>query len=209
MSSRTLARVAPYVGVLAGAVLADHGFRSIMQQHRSATGDNLASVGNEFGDPLLMVPVLGLTFAAGKVAHAPAVAQAAWHAARAMVVAGAFTQAIKISFGRARPEFSGNDIDTFTPFTLSDNHNAFPSGHTAVAFSIAAALAEDVHGKWGRRLLYAGATVTAFARVNNDKHWLSDVVGGAMLGTLTAKSLARRHARVAPLPGGVGLTLDF
>jgi membrane-associated phospholipid phosphatase len=209
VSSRTLARVAPYVGFLAGAVLADHGFRAIVQDHRGVMGDDMASVGNAFGNPLFMVPVLGLTFAGGTLAHASGVAQAAWHAGRAMLVAGAFTQALKIGVGRARPEFSGNDIDTFTPFTLSDNHNSFPSGHTAVAFSIAAALAEDVHGKWGRRLLYAGATVTAFARVNNDKHWLSDVVGGAMLGTLTAKSLARGHARVAALPGGVGLTLDF
>ena len=209
VSSRGLARVAPYVGLLAGAVLADHGFRAIMQQNRGLVGNDVASIGNRFGDPVFLVPVLGITFAAGKLAHAQGVAAAAWHAGRAMMVAGAFTQLLKIGVGRARPEFSRNDIDTFTPFTLSDNHNSFPSGHSAVAFSVAAALAEDIHGKWGRRLLYVGAAVAGFARVNNDKHWLSDVIGGAMLGTLTAKSLAHGQGRVVPLPGGVGLTLTF
>ncbi len=36
-------------------------------------------------------------------------------------------------------------------------------------------------------VLYTGATLTAWARLNSDRHWLSDVALGALYGVTAAK----------------------
>ncbi len=67
----------------------------------------------------------------------------------------------------------------------SDNH-AFPSGHTATAFTGAELLREE----YGTAMGIAGytvATAEAFLRIYNHKHWLGDVVMGAGIGVLSAR----------------------
>ncbi len=59
------------------------------------------------------------------------------------------------------------------------NHS-FPSGHTAIAFGTATALAElHPKQKW---LYYAGAALLGWSRVESDAHTWKDVLGGAALG---------------------------
>ncbi len=42
-------------------------------------------------------------------------------------------------------------------------------------------------------LAYAAATVVAFDRVNDRVHFASDVVAGALVGTVTGRFLVARH----------------
>jgi len=68
------------------------------------------------------------------------------------------------------------------------NTASFPSGHTAVAFSIITPYAEIYHQPW----LYTIPMVVGLSRiVAVDGHWASDVVAGGFLGWLTA-DLTRR-----------------
>ncbi|MDG5491836.1 phosphatase PAP2 family protein [Psychroserpens sp. SPM9] len=64
------------------------------------------------------------------------------------------------------------------------NRNAFPSAHTAYAFSSATVLYEEF--KDTKPLLaYSGylfATTTAYLRIAKNEHWLSDVLLGAGIG---------------------------
>ena len=56
----------------------------------------------------------------------------------------------------------------------------FPSGHTAIAFGTATAMADVFpKQKW---VLYAGAALVSWSRVESDAHTWSDVLGGAALG---------------------------
>lgn len=58
--------------------------------------------------------------------------------------------------------------------------HGFPSGHTAIAFAAATSLAEaHPKQKW---LLYAGAALVGWSRVESDAHSWGDVIGGAALG---------------------------
>ena len=67
--------------------------------------------------------------------------------------------------------------------------------------------------------LYTGALLTAYQRVNNDKHWAPDVFLGLVTGLTVGQVLCdshdatvrekKTHASLTPVPGGVGLTLRF
>ena len=94
------------------------------------------------------------------------------------IEAGLVTGLIKIGFGRRRPD-SGFDAFAFEPFGLKDD--SFPSGHTAVAFSTATVLAKayDIG-----IITYPLAACVGFSRIYKEKHWLSDVFFGAVIGTL-------------------------
>lgn len=58
----------------------------------------------------------------------------------------------------------------------------FPSGHTTMAFALAASLHATVVPRW-RWAVWTLATVVGIARIHVGVHWPADVVGGAALGT--------------------------
>lgn len=61
---------------------------------------------------------------------------------------------------------------------------SFPSGHTATAFTSACLLYKEYGKKnrWVGIVSYLPAIVTGITRQLNNRHWLSDVVGGAVIG---------------------------
>lgn len=71
----------------------------------------------------------------------------------------------------------------------SDNHS-FPSGHTATAFMTATMLTKEYgyKSKWVGIGAYTLATATGLMRVANNKHWLSDVMTGAGIGTIATEA---------------------
>lgn len=70
----------------------------------------------------------------------------------------------------------------------SDNRS-FPSGHAARAF-MGAELLRQTHGTWPGVAGYVFATGVAALRISAGRHYLTDVVGGAGVGILSAQ-LAR------------------
>lgn len=148
--------------------------------------------------------MFGAGYLVGKLTGDETLSRAALHAGRAAIVAGGITTALKLSFGRSRPSQS-EDADVFRPF---GGWNSFPSGHTMLAFAVATAIAEETPDNWSGVALYGLATATAFARVNDDRHWTSDVLAGALVGHLSARWLSRRHG-VRAGPGGLGITFEF
>lgn len=82
-------------------------------------------------------------------------------------------------------------LKRITKVTRPDgSSNAFPSGHTAEAFASAELLSQE----YGERSVvypisgYAAAVATAYYRMYNNKHWLSDVVAGAGIGFLSTRA---------------------
>ena len=80
------------------------------------------------------------------------------------------TKGLKYAINRPRPD---------------GNRHSFPSGHTATAFMAATML----HKEYGWRSPWwsiGGYTVAAFtgvSRIMNNRHWMSDVAAGALIGT--------------------------
>ncbi len=79
---------------------------------------------------------------------------------------------------RNRPD---NRTD-FLPFPSS-----FPSGHTASAFAVAGSMAYS-YGWKGGVPAYLAASAIAVSRIKERRHWGSDIVGGAILGTFWARA---------------------
>ncbi len=98
---------------------------------------------------------------------------------------GIFTEALRFFFYRSRPPAVLN-INALIP--LPDSAS-FPSGHAAVFFALAATLF-FLRRRWGWWFL-AGAIAMGAARVFTGVHWPSDILGGAVVGILSA-ALARK-----------------
>ncbi len=69
------------------------------------------------------------------------------------------------------------------------NYLSFPSGHASSSFATASSLAYAYGWKVGIPA-YAAATFVAVSRVNENIHWLSDVVAGATLGIFWGRASA-------------------
>lgn len=105
----------------------------------------------------------------------------------ASAVSAGVVQLLKNLFGRARPE----DI-----IVLSD-HGSFPSGHVANAATIAVAIGIIVPYTWVWVLGAAYTLLMALSRTYLGAHWISDTVGGILVGVGAA--LLMWAAFAAPL----------
>ena len=88
--------------------------------------------------------------------------------ALASIYSGSVAALMKITFQEGRPN---NPVD----------RKSFPSGHATTAFAFAGIVGAE-HGVWAAIPAYIIATNTAYSRINDNKHYLHDVVGGATLG---------------------------
>ncbi|HEX8903333.1 MAG TPA: phosphatase PAP2 family protein, partial [Longimicrobiaceae bacterium] len=174
---------------------------------------------NYGGRPQLAAVALAGTYVAGRLAHAPKLAQAAEHVGIALLASGVANGATKFAVGRERPAFT-DDPHRFAPFNRKDRWQSFPSGHAVVAFSLAASISDEARKPWVTALTYGTASLVGWSRVYEDRHWTSDVVGGAIIGVATSRwTIHRLHARraaadsttaavaVAPLPGGLMVSI--
>jgi PAP2 superfamily len=128
---------------------------------------------------------------------------------------GITAEGLKFAAGRARPN------ETLRVDDWRAGGSSFPSLHATEAFAIGTVLAESGGDdyRWLRRILgYGIAGATAYIRVKDNVHWLSDTVAGAAIGASTARfAMNRREARVKHLDvsvrpaegGGAMLTLNY
>lgn len=112
---------------------------------------------------------------------------------QALAYSGTVTIGMRYLLGRHRPFVSERNQYEFSWFSAVGDTQSFPSGHTVVAFATSTILAEQIDTWWARVILYSFAAMTGYARLYNDKHWLSDVLFGAALGFGSAKYVLSRE----------------
>jgi membrane-associated phospholipid phosphatase len=154
--------------------------------------------GKAFGGHFQLAGSLA-TLAAGRVSGSPTVTRVGADLVRAQLVSQALTVGVKVAARRTRPDG--------TQFS-------FPSGHTSATFATATVLQRDLGWKVGL-VSYGVATYVAASRIQERRHFLSDVAFGAAIGivagrTVTMGSGGARFA-VAPMatPGGAGISFDW
>ncbi|MEZ5084568.1 MAG: phosphatase PAP2 family protein, partial [Bacteroidales bacterium] len=136
---------------------------------------------------------------------------------KAFILAGGATFIIKHLAHRHRPyeDDPPNPYLWDGPYPFTSDYTSFPSGHTATAFAIASVLAFGYKDKpWIGISSYTVASLVGLSRINDRKHWGSDVLIGAALGsfigiTLSKVNLKRVHMTPTAFNGGYGLLLTY
>lgn len=160
-----------------------------------------ADVFNAYGSPGVFAGSAAL-YAAGWATGRPDLARLGMRAGESIALSGMLTGGIKGFAGRGRPSASPGEPGDFRLMSgVNDGaRQSFPSGHTTAAFAFAAAMERELRrshpkvARWAGPTLYAAAAVTGLARMHADKHWASDVVMGAGIGTVSGLLVARFHA---------------
>jgi membrane-associated phospholipid phosphatase len=151
--------------------------------------------------------IIGSTlYIVGRTGGNERMAEIGLHGLEALAVGGGVTFLLKGLVGRARPYM---DVDRPRNFGLwrgfpSEDYRSFPSGHTVMAFAAAAAVTQTTDKWWPSSTwyigpaLYGGATLAGLSRMYNNKHWASDVVVGAAIGTFAGLKVMRYHDETNP-----------
>jgi membrane-associated phospholipid phosphatase len=136
------------------------------------------------------------TYGVGRLTGHARVADFGADLVSANIVAQALTSGIKLSVRRGRPD--GTEF-------------SFPSGHTSVSF--AAATVVQRHFGWSAGVpAYAVASYVAASRIQDKRHYLSDVAMGAVVGIVAGRAVTVGHGNhrfavqpMVPDSGGVGI----
>ena len=140
---------------------------------------------------------------------------------QAIIHTGIVVQVLKHLSGRQRPcvedgedHWSGPSgfFKRYDPGPFS-RYDSFPSGHTIVAWGTATVIAEQ----YKRTIIvpvvsYSLAAMVGLSRINEDRHWLSDVFVGAALGHAIGRYLVRTrstHVDIHPATDGGSITLTL
>jgi membrane-associated phospholipid phosphatase len=144
----------------------------------------------------------GSMYAVGRITKDQQLAELGLYGTEALFLGAGIGSVLKDSFGRARPfvDTTGPNPDDFQllrGFHAGDNYRSFPSGHTVAAFAAAAAVSAET-SRWYPRgiyviapLMYGGAAAVGVSRMYNNRHWASDVILGAAIGTFAGTKVVR------------------
>jgi membrane-associated phospholipid phosphatase len=138
-------------------------------------------------------------------------------ATQALITSGAWVQLIKHFTGREDPSASyiyskkpggkwwgpfaqyDQDLPVYKSVTSFD---AFPSGHTAAAFSIATVFATQYSNiKAVPIICYSMATLVGVSRLTEHAHWSSDVFVGALFGYVCGKEVVSHYNKTNYITG--------
>ena len=200
-------------GVLLVSV-ADRNISNEAPESNSSFARSFAHGAEHGGNPLTIAPLLGAAWLAGKVTDHPGVSASSLRIAGGIAASAAVSGGIKYVAGRSRPNETPGDADEFRAFS---GHTAFPSGHTTVAFSLASGIDHETSARWVPFVVYPLAGIVGWSRLRDNRHWASDVLAGALVGTWTTHKfqvMVNGHGQPARLsldvaPGAAAATYRF
>jgi len=155
--------------------------------------DGPVDVANVYGNGAIPAAAALGMWGAGRVTGNPSLTEAGADLARALGTAWAATWVLKMAVNERRP---------------NGGRYSFPSGHAATAF----AAAPVIHAHFGNAAgytAYALATLTGLARVEEGKHYLTDVLAGAAIGIVSGRLFTRDDAPYSVGVGASGLEMTI
>jgi membrane-associated phospholipid phosphatase len=175
----------------------DGNVTSAMSQ--SAGLDGFLKPGEMLGGARTQLAAALATYTIGRISGSGKVSTIGADLIRAQIVTQTMTAAIKLSVGRTRPD---------------GTQYSFPSGHSSVTFATATVLQRNLGWKAGIPA-YGFATYVAASRIQDKRHFLSDVTFGAALGIVAGRAVtvgkgdARFAIAPAPAPGGGAVSFTW
>jgi membrane-associated phospholipid phosphatase len=147
------------------------------------------AAGLEIGDQLASFCILFIL--AGYLWQKPRLVKTFVGALVALAAGGIAVQALKYLIGRARPGLELGDFYFIGPHFSPGGYDSFPSGHTTAMFALLAFLSRYYPG-WTVPAYVFGFLLSFLGRVITGQHFLTDIVGGAILGSVVGAIVAGR-----------------
>ncbi len=160
----------------------DHDILEILAPlMNSSAGDVWAKIAARAGNGGIQALTVALFLLAGWHLQKEKIKRCTCSCLAALLLSGILVQLFKFTVGRGRPGIALSAW-SFRPWTSSNNWHSFPSGHAASSFSIAAVFTAFYPRLWW--LWYGVASFIGVGRVVRESHFPTDVVAGALLGSL-------------------------
>ena len=178
-------------GLAAAAHPADQTLNARLVSHYDTVNTAFAP-GKYFGDTPEQVALSLGTYAFGRIFNQPKTSHLGMDLLQAQILTEMLVEPIKFATRRERPDGS--------------NRQSFPSGHAAITFATATVI--ERHLGWRKSLLgYTIASYVAASRLHDNRHYLSDVIFGAAVGSIAGRTVvhhASDYWAVVPVsvPGG-------
>jgi membrane-associated phospholipid phosphatase len=148
--------------------------------------------------------IIGTTmYAVGRVTKVDRLAELGLYGTEALAVGEGTGAILKDVFGRARPWVDSvpnpDNWQLLRGFSGGDKYRSFPSGHSVAGFAAAAAVASETSRWWPHAIyfvgpaMYGGAALIGVSRMYDNRHWASDVIMGAAIGTFAGTKVVRYH----------------
>lgn len=185
-------RAAVVTGITTGLYLNDGQIMSWVQQHRSKTTARFAWIAEKFGNPYKVFPGLILLYGVGglfKDQKAQHIALLSFKTCAATIL---MVYTFKLLFHRSRPSENVPRKWGGPGFSFKNEKLSFPSGHSALAFSLAVVIASEYKGTVIPIIAYGTAVLTALSRVHDKRHWASDIFFGAVIGYFIARQIVKK-----------------
>lgn len=190
---------AAIAGIGGGLALGAHPWDQTVNANlqSSSSADDWWAPGKYIGDTPEQIAASLTTYAIGRIFDQPKTAHLGMDLIQAQILTEMLVEPLKFATGRERPDGS--------------NNQSFPSGHAAITFATATVI--ERHLGWRRSVLgYAIASYVATSRLHDNRHYLSDVIFGAAVGSIAGRTVVHHAAdywAVAPMsvPGGVALVV--
>ena len=218
MSQKQVVRLMAGTGVLAAMIYfdgdIDRYFRPVKSRNHliREVSQEYTELGDYYG-----LSLLGVYGVYGLAAHKSKGFETALLASQASICAGTWTRAFKMLTARMRPGATYGDAEYpegnwFGPFGQFNSKNnprgiaafdAFPSGHTSIAFSLATVFAKQYEDeKIVPVIAYTLATLVGLSRMVEHEHWASDVFAGAVLGYWCGNEVVQHYRKLFPMHDG-------
>lgn len=170
-------------------------------------GNTFGEVGDVMGGLPFQFGLTGAALGVGAVTKNKKWQDFALDNLQAQLFTGGITFITKELFHRARPETGEGAFAWYGPFKGTGNKSFF-SGHTSLSFSTATMIFLHTGKKWWVGLIsYSLASAVGLSRMQQQKHWASDVVAGAIVGTATSQFIYQQqqkrrtnNQKLKPLP---------
>lgn len=174
---------------------------SFSQENRNSTTDKISKYGLEpWGSGVYSLPSLGLFYLHGELFSNDRNKKVAMLGLKAYVITNLFVHTAKQMFHRHRPfqveDESSKEVSQYIidgPFS-NIHYTSFPSGHATRSFAMAAILAFEYKDKPIIPILsYSIASLTSLSRINDNEHWASDVLAGAIIGYSIGRFIYKKN----------------
>ena len=190
LTDRDVAWGAAFLAATTFAAANDAEIKSFFQRNKSDATNQLSIGFEKVGNASYCVPAMGVLYLSGLILKNPKVEYTGLQAFKSLIIAGGITEVLKIVIERERPYQNDNPY-IFHGIKNPSAYNSFPSGHTCDAFAMASVISSNVKNKWWNIPIYAVATGVGLSRINDNKHWASDVMMGAAIGYCVGKIISK------------------